>query len=572
VPSLHCDYPVKEGLEVSTNAPKVLETRRELLDMLLARCPENSVVRDVARRYAGLDKATIEPVREPSDCILCGLCVRVCEDLSVGVLGHRNRGADREVSPPEPIENCVGCGACALVCPTDCIEFTREKGRWSIWEQDFQIPYCAVNPELCRACGLCAEACKFDVAQVKLFAGGASASSIEKDYCQGCGSCIAACPTAAIQQEIYSEPELLERIRVLANAEPRVVIMTCPRSPLPEELREKVIELPCIGRASLPMMMAALLSGARKVLLICRDPGSCHFGAGNAQAEDRMRLARSLAGLMRFGEGRFEVRHPDAGHEKPAELVRSALAASYDANPLGDGIGPMLEEAGYDQLGRHLVSLCESGITPDITAWKSGLPVTAGADTLIYVHRISIFDHLAAAITGHRHVRELVAHALNALQEIGVPADVISGRAGCQGSDAAVAGDASAIKETGARRVLCVCPDVVEHLAPHLPGVEVVWLDKYLSQQAAQAEPPPVLRVAVPAGFDVPSIPGVEWVEYDVNREAYRGKFRFTQSLDALRALRQSLLQREGAWRLGCAEPVTLGELACRAILGDGDG
>ena len=190
-----------------------------------------------------------------------------------------------------------------------------------------------------------------------------------------------------------------------------------------------------------------------------------------------------------------------------------------------------------------------------------------------------------------------MAQALSALQEIGVPADVVAGRAGCQGSDAAVAGDASAIKETGAKRVLSICPDVVEHLAPHLPGVEVVWLDRYLSRQAAQAEPPPVLRVAVPAGLGVPSVPGVEWVEYSIDSEAYRGKFSFTRSHEALRALRQritgadalpdvtrflcecpgdflqmSLLQREGAWRPGRAEPVTLGELACRAILGGDDG
>ncbi len=592
-----CNYPVREGLEVSTNAPKVLETRRELLDMLLARCPENEVVRDVARKYAGLDKATIEPVREPSDCIMCGLCVRVCEDLSVGVLGHRNRGADREVAPPEPPENCVGCGACALVCPTGCIEFTREKGRWSIWEQDFSIPYCAVNSELCRACGLCAEACKFDVAQVKLFAGGASTSSIEKDYCQGCGSCIAACPTAAIQQEVYSEPELLKRTRELAADEPHVVIVTCPRSPLPDDLREKVIELPCVGRASLPMLMAALLSGARKVLLICRDPGSCHFGAGEAQARVRAELARSLAGLMRFGEDCFEVRQPAAGHEGPAELVRGALAASYDANPLGDKAGYAIEEGGFDPLARQLVALCESGVTPDLTAWKSGLPVTAGAETLIYVHRISIFDHLAAAITGHYHVRELVAQALNVLRKIGVPADVISGRAGCNGSDAAIAADAAEIKQGGARRVLCVCPDVVKHLAPHLPEVEVVWLDEYLSRQAAELQPPALMRVAVPSGFDVPSVPGVEWAEYGVNREAYCGKFSFALSSDTLRALRQrvtgadalpevahflcecpgdllqmSLMQREGAWRLGCAVPVTIARLACRAIRGGGDG
>ncbi|OGK11733.1 MAG: hypothetical protein A2Y63_00245, partial [Candidatus Riflebacteria bacterium RBG_13_59_9] len=226
-----CNYPAQEGLEVFTATPRVLRYRRQLFDMLLSRCPENQALRDLARKYVGISESSLVSADKPSDCILCGLCVRVCEERSTCVLGFRDRGRYREVFPPVPPEECVGCGACALVCPTDAIPFVREKGVWRVWDRDFTIPICKIDPELCRGCGSCEEACYFDVAQVKLYATGTAASFIDRHLCQGCGSCIAICPTGAIHQEVYAETELLKRVRELAKEEPRVVLFNCPRSP-----------------------------------------------------------------------------------------------------------------------------------------------------------------------------------------------------------------------------------------------------------------------------------------------------------------------------------------------------
>ncbi len=116
-----CNYPIKEGLEVSTKSDKVLKTRKLLLELLLARCPKVTKVQDLAKEY-GVEKPRfwIEDVEE--DCILCGLCTRVCEErIGVYAINFANRGVEREVTTPYHhfSDDCIGCGACAIVCPTN---------------------------------------------------------------------------------------------------------------------------------------------------------------------------------------------------------------------------------------------------------------------------------------------------------------------------------------------------------------------------------------------------------------------------------------------------------------------
>ena len=116
-----CNYPAKDGLVVSTKSEKVLKTRKLLLELLLARCPKVKKIQDLAREY-GVEKPRfwIEDVEE--DCILCGLCTRVCEErIGVYAINFANRGVEREVTAPYHSfsDDCIGCGACAIVCPTN---------------------------------------------------------------------------------------------------------------------------------------------------------------------------------------------------------------------------------------------------------------------------------------------------------------------------------------------------------------------------------------------------------------------------------------------------------------------
>ena len=116
-----CNYPVREGLVVQTKSDKVFKTRKLLLELLLARCPKVKKIKDLAQKY-GVQKPRfwIEDVEE--DCILCGLCTRVCEEcIGVYAINFAKRGVEREVTAPyhRLSDDCIGCGACAIVCPTN---------------------------------------------------------------------------------------------------------------------------------------------------------------------------------------------------------------------------------------------------------------------------------------------------------------------------------------------------------------------------------------------------------------------------------------------------------------------
>jgi coenzyme F420-reducing hydrogenase beta subunit len=116
-----CNYPVKEGIVVSTNSEKVLKTRKVLLELLLARCSKVKEIQDLAREY-GVEKPRFWIEDAEEDCVLCGLCARVCEErIGVYAINFAKRGVEREVTTPYHSfsDDCIGCGACAIVCPTN---------------------------------------------------------------------------------------------------------------------------------------------------------------------------------------------------------------------------------------------------------------------------------------------------------------------------------------------------------------------------------------------------------------------------------------------------------------------
>jgi len=122
-----CNYPVEDGLEVRTNSPEIIEIRKMLIELLLARCPEEKRIRELAREY-GVAEPRSRFTLENEHCILCGLCARVCEELvGVSAINFISRGVERKVGTPyeELSDDCIGCGSCALVCPTEAIRLNR---------------------------------------------------------------------------------------------------------------------------------------------------------------------------------------------------------------------------------------------------------------------------------------------------------------------------------------------------------------------------------------------------------------------------------------------------------------
>jgi bidirectional [NiFe] hydrogenase diaphorase subunit len=138
-----CLFPVEEGLKVSTNSDRVRRCRREILELLLARSPGAEVVRELAAAY-GIESPRYKVDEEGDNCILCGICTRVCQNLVTGAISRVNRGVEKRVETPfaEDSEVCIGCLACARSCPTGAIAFEEKEGTVTIWGQTFELLPC----------------------------------------------------------------------------------------------------------------------------------------------------------------------------------------------------------------------------------------------------------------------------------------------------------------------------------------------------------------------------------------------------------------------------------------------
>jgi NADH dehydrogenase/NADH:ubiquinone oxidoreductase subunit G len=139
-----CNFPVEPDLIVKTRSDKVIEARRVVLDLLLARCPETPLIQKLAMEY-GIRETSYARNPEPTDCILCGICTRVCDHIGVSAISSASRGAGREIAPPfgEPPADCIGCLACAATCPTDFIPFQENGLTRTIWNREFEMLRCS---------------------------------------------------------------------------------------------------------------------------------------------------------------------------------------------------------------------------------------------------------------------------------------------------------------------------------------------------------------------------------------------------------------------------------------------
>jgi len=89
-----CVYPVEEGLVVNTDSPRVISLRKMLLELMLA-SSKAKTIQDLARQYA-VTQQRFEA--EKTNCILCGLCVRYCNEIKkANAIGFVGRGTERRV-------------------------------------------------------------------------------------------------------------------------------------------------------------------------------------------------------------------------------------------------------------------------------------------------------------------------------------------------------------------------------------------------------------------------------------------------------------------------------------------
>jgi iron-only hydrogenase group A len=147
-----CAFPVSDGMKIKTHSARVVKARKTIVELLLSNHPDDCLycVRNencelqklakqhgvIERTFAGeknkyfLDMSSPSIVRDPSKCILCGRCVRVCEETQgVSAIDFIGRGSKTRIGTAFDeglnISSCINCGQCIMVCPTAALRGQR---------------------------------------------------------------------------------------------------------------------------------------------------------------------------------------------------------------------------------------------------------------------------------------------------------------------------------------------------------------------------------------------------------------------------------------------------------------
>lgn len=119
-----CSCPVENNMVVRTRSENIDNIRKTLLELMLSHAPDAPTLVELAKEY-GADKNRFE--KEPMFCILCGLCVRYCNEVKKKhALAFVERGTKREISfiPEIAAKECWDCKECFPLCPTEYLQAT----------------------------------------------------------------------------------------------------------------------------------------------------------------------------------------------------------------------------------------------------------------------------------------------------------------------------------------------------------------------------------------------------------------------------------------------------------------
>jgi len=119
-----CSCPVENNMVVRTRSENIDNIRKTLLELMLSHAPDAPILLELAKEYKA-NKDRFE--KEPMFCILCGLCVRYCNEVKKkNALAFVDRGVKREISfiPEVAVKECWDCKECFPLCPTEYLQAT----------------------------------------------------------------------------------------------------------------------------------------------------------------------------------------------------------------------------------------------------------------------------------------------------------------------------------------------------------------------------------------------------------------------------------------------------------------
>ena len=124
-----CTYPCQEGLRVMTDSPMVTKNRRLTAELLLAGAYRTPEIVALATELGVKEPRYRLP--EADSCVLCGLCVRACDEIvGISAISMINRGISKQVSTPfsGASASCIACGTCIQLCPTGRLSISDVSG------------------------------------------------------------------------------------------------------------------------------------------------------------------------------------------------------------------------------------------------------------------------------------------------------------------------------------------------------------------------------------------------------------------------------------------------------------
>ncbi|WP_368488563.1 2Fe-2S iron-sulfur cluster-binding protein [Clostridium sp. BJN0013] len=136
--------PANKEIEVMTDSNKIKRMRRTIAMLLQARCPDNKEIEKFAKAFK-VEKRKVNRFKlsKGEDCVLCGLCVKACKAVGIGVLSLVNKGIYKKLNILDKAsQKCIGCGSCANVCPTNAIKIIDKNEQRKIWGNKFKMVKC----------------------------------------------------------------------------------------------------------------------------------------------------------------------------------------------------------------------------------------------------------------------------------------------------------------------------------------------------------------------------------------------------------------------------------------------
>ncbi len=125
-----CVYPCEEGTVVHTRSEAAQRSRRLTAELLLSGAEDVPELRALAAELGVVGEPRFR-LPEANACVLCGLCVRACNEIvGVSAISIIARGMAKKVSAPFQVASsrCIGCGTCVLICPTGAFQFEQVAG------------------------------------------------------------------------------------------------------------------------------------------------------------------------------------------------------------------------------------------------------------------------------------------------------------------------------------------------------------------------------------------------------------------------------------------------------------